>query len=485
MGFSGCFYKKWLTNLFALFMIAASHTACSESSDSPFEWFESFKATASDEQLYRFLYAMPKGGDLHHHMSGSALTEWLYEMALEQEANGYIYYTRVRIENCRAYGIDAFGFNPYLLLFVNIQESSWQRLDDCEKREYKRLQDLNELERTAWLNSMRLDKHDEGRDEFFETHWQRMNDIYSNPYISANNLVRNMQAFAAEGLMYMESMVGVRDYIQPNGQPFTTDQVADIYRSRLQDKDALDTGVKVRFQLQLLRFLPNAEENLKEIYEFVFHNKDLFVAVNMVGREDNDKGYPLRFLDTLRELRHQFHGVKLAIHAGEVDEPNFHVRDTLLIGADRIGHGVNLITDPDTMLLMRHGPYLVEINLISNLLLEYVDDYSQHPFPEYLRTGIPVALSTDDRGMWDSNLTDEFFVAVKEFNLSWTEIVYLSRNSLSYSFTPDDVKTDLIKKFESRIARFEKKMMSGSSDVFSDTAETYGFMCRQYQLCDI
>jgi hypothetical protein len=46
------------------------------------------------------------------------------------------------------------------------------------------------------------------------------------------------------------------------------------------------------------------------------------------------------------------------------------------------------------MLLMRHGPYLVEINLISNLLLEYINDYSEHPFPEYLRTGIPVALSS-------------------------------------------------------------------------------------------
>jgi adenosine deaminase CECR1 len=36
--------------------------------------------------------------------------------------------------------------------------------------------------------------------------------------------------------------------------------------------------------------------------------------------------------------------VRLSIHAGEVDEPNDHVRDTLLLGADRIGHGVNLIT---------------------------------------------------------------------------------------------------------------------------------------------
>jgi adenosine deaminase CECR1 len=92
-----------------------------------------------------------------------------------------------------------------------------------------------------------------------------------------------------------------------------------------------------------------------------------------------------------------------------------------------------------TPVLMPNGPYLVEINLISNLLLEYVSDYSQHPFAEYLRLGIPVALSTDDRGMWDSNVSDEFYVAVKEFNLSWEEIVKLSRNSLQFFF--DDAGT--------------------------------------------
>ncbi|MEJ1972057.1 MAG: hypothetical protein WDM96_06160 [Lacunisphaera sp.] len=61
---------------------------------------------------------------------------------------------------------------------------------------------------------------------------------------------------------------------------------------------------------------------------------------------------------------------------------------------------------------------LVEINLISNRLLEYTPDLAKHPFPEYLRTGIPVCLNTDDRGMWDSNLTDEYYTAVTTFNLS-------------------------------------------------------------------
>ena len=61
----------------------------------------------------------------------------------------------------------------------------------------------------------------------------------------------------------------------------------------------------------------------------------MWVAVNMVGREDNDKGHPRRFLEPIRALRSVYPGVRLSIH-GEVDEPNEHV-DTLLLGATRVG----------------------------------------------------------------------------------------------------------------------------------------------------
>jgi len=448
-------------------------------------WFERFKAEASDEELYRLLYAMPKGGDLHNHLSGSVLDDWLYDLAIAQGRHGYRFYTRVRIDNCRPYGGDAFGRDPYLLLFLTVQESTWQQLSPCEQGEFERLEDLDASERRAWLDSMVLDKAHEGRDEFFQTHWQRMGDLYLNPHFTADALVRNMQAFGREGLLYLETMIGVLGFLRPDGSRMTPDEVADIYRQRLRAADAAATGVAVKLQVAILRFAPNAEEMLRTLYAFVARNRDLFVAVNMVGREDNDKGYPLRFLGTLRDLRRQYHGVRLAIHAGEVDEPNGHVRDTLLLGADRIGHGVNLITDPDTMRLMRHGPYLVEINLISNLLLEYVDDYAQHPFPEYLRTGIPVALSTDDRGMWDSNLTDEFFVAVREFNLSWDELVVLSRNSLRHAFAPESLKAELLSRYALRLAAFERRLADDPATALAARARSHGFLCRRYALCEL
>ncbi|MEE3235722.1 MAG: adenosine deaminase [Pseudomonadota bacterium] len=410
-------------------------------------WFEDLKASDNPEDLYRVLYHMPKGGDLHNHLSGSNFSEWWYELALAEKARGYRYFTKIRIENCVAYGGNEFGSAPYYLMFRNISADEYESLGDCEKSEYKALEDLDENELAGWLASIRLDKPFEGRDEFFQTHWQRLNALTRNPWLQAETMVRNIQAFAEEGLVYLESQVAIQGFEGPDGAAISPQQVGEILRLRLQQEDVASIGITVRLQVPILRFLPFAENQLRTVYQFVHDNNDLFVAVNMVGREDNDKGYPLRFLSTLRELRRHYDGVRLSIHAGEVDEPNSHVRDTLLLGADRIGHGLNLITDPDTMLLMRNGAYMVEINLISNLLIEYVDDYSQHPFPEYLRIGIPVALSTDDRGMWDSTLTDEFFVAVREFDLSWEEVKILSRNSLQYAFLPASEKNALLRDF--------------------------------------
>ncbi len=445
------------------------------------DWFEEFKETASDAQLHQFLYEMPKGGNLHHHMSGEVFPEWWYELAIEAGDEGYHYYTKVRINNCQPQG--SADWDNYLLHYQNLLEANWKKLDECQRGEYVRLQDLSEQQKAEWMDAVRLDKPHEGRNEFFEKHWQRLGDVAANPWIGAQIILKNFQAYADEGLLYLEPQVTPAGFIDIDGNPISPLEIASYYREQLQTKPFTSTGIAYRFQIAILRFLPNAEQSLEQAYQFAASQAP-WVAVNMVGREDDDKGYPLRFLETLREMRKQHSGVRLSIHAGEVDEPNDHVRDTLLLGADRIGHGLNLITDDETMRLMRHGPYLVEINLISNLLLEYYTDYDQHPFPEYLRIGIPVALSTDDRGMWDSTMTDEFFVAVREFNLSWDEIKLLGENSLKYAFLPEKEKQGLLAEYRKRIARFEKRAARGGPGAFDEsTAPRRGFLCRQYAFC--
>jgi adenosine deaminase CECR1 len=447
-------------------------------------WFEEVKATATPAQLYEFLYAMPKGGDLHNHLTGAVRSEWYWDAAMAAEQRGYVYYTRVRIENCAPYGHDEYGPARALLLFKNIQAFTFEKLDACGKSEFKRLQDLDAPERQAWLESMRLDQPYEGRNEFFDAIWDRISDLLKNPYLICDVLLRNMEAFGREGVVYLETQQGAEGAVKPDGSPYSVDEVVTIYRQFLASPQARATGVEVRFQNSLLRFTPNAEQRLRELYAITARYRDLYVGVNMVGREDNGKGYPLRFLPVLRELRHKYPDINLSIHAGETDEPDHHIRDTLLLGAQRIGHGVNLIRDPETLTLMRYGPYMVEINLISNLLLEYVSDYSQHPFPEYLRIGVPVALSTDDRGMWDSNMSDEFYVAVHEFNLSWEEIVKLGRNSLYYSFLDPPTKERLLAAYDRRIQAFALAFQKKGWEALRDVKPvSYGFLCKHYQLC--
>jgi adenosine deaminase CECR1 len=390
----------------------------------------------------------------------------------------------VRIENCLPYGSDEFGGNAYLLMFRVISQQQYDALDACQKAEFKRLQDLDETEKKGFLESLRLDQSWEGRDEFFQAIGPRLNEIRKNPHIVAEILLKNMEAFGAEGLVYLETQQGLDGAVRPDGTPCTTDEVADIFRTAINSPRGRATGVTVRFQNTVRRFVPEAEQRLRELYAINDRYRDLYVGINMAGREDNDKGYPLRFLEVLRELRRKYPEIRLSVHAGEVDEPNFHVRDTLLLGADRIGHGVNLVTDPDTMLLMRHSPYLVEINLISNLLLEYVDSYDRHPFPEYLRTGIPVSLSTDDRGMWDSNLTDEYFVAVKEFNLSWEELVRMGRNSLEHAFVEEPVKQKLLADYERRVSQFAQRFRrQGLAALSGVKPVNYTFLCTRYSVC--
>ena len=188
------------------------------------DWFDEIRDGDDREALYRTLYYMPKGGDLHNHLSGAVFAEWWYELALAQQERGYEYYTKVRIDNCRDYGGNAFARDPYFLLFRNISALEYAGLDACEQGEYKRLADLDEREKAAWMNSIRLDKPWEGREEFFQTHWQRLNALGRNPWLEAETLVKNLEAYAAEGMVYVEYQIGGGGYEGPNGESIDSAQ---------------------------------------------------------------------------------------------------------------------------------------------------------------------------------------------------------------------------------------------------------------------
>jgi len=445
--------------------------------------FDSLKATATPAQLYALLYDLPKGGDLHNH-SGSERPEWIYAICTDPKRNGGdVFYTRARFS-------DAPDAIAPAERFHNLRQSGYDRLAPAARAEYVRLDSLTPAERAAWCDSLRLAQPGEGREVFFNVLWPRRGQIGSNLSVITESLVENLKAFGAEHLAYVETQFDVQGVTDNAGQPIPVEDAVAFVKHRLAQPDVAATGVVVRFQSSVLRFLPATEAQIAASYAFVDAHRDLWVAVNLVGVEENGHGYPRRFLDTFRALRAKYPTLALSIHAGEMDGNDSHIRDTLLLGASRIGHGINLIHDPDTLLLLQQTRrVLIEINLISNRLLEYIPDLTKHPFPEYLRTGVPVCLNTDDRGMWDSNLTDEYFTAVKTFNLSWDEIVALGRDSLSYSFLQPEVKAKLLTEYDARVAAFEKTYgfnAATTSDALAKLTSvkpvTYGYAKRIWRL---
>ncbi len=431
---------------------------------SPAAVFDDIKARATPDELYRLLFALPKGGDLHHHGGGSVPMEFVIDYYTNPARNrGQKYYIRTTVaplvDSAATTATSAPALTPDVLYHV-VREAAWKAFPPALRAQWKLVTDLTPAEKAAWLSGLKLDQPGEARDEFFEKTWWRLGPIFGDIELAPELLVENMKAFGREGVRYLEMQTIPAGYSDRDGRSVPADEVARILRARLAQPDALATGVTVRFQIVVIRFLPRAEDAVREAFAFIDRHRDLFVGINMAGREDNGKGHATRFTNVFREMQAKYPRIPLAIHAGESDEANANIRDTLLLGADRIGHGVNILKDPATYLLLRNNRYLVEINLVSNRLLDYVTDPAQHPFPVLLRTGVPVCLNTDDRGMWDSTFTDEYFTAVTHYNLSWAELTSLARNSLVHSFLDDTTKARLLADYEKAVAAYETRFLT-------------------------
>ncbi|MDQ8205478.1 hypothetical protein [Pelagicoccus sp. SDUM812003] len=422
--------------------------------------FETVKAEASPEEMYSFLYALPKGGDIHHHFGGGVLPETWWEVATDKSRNGgQEFYTRYRISGYFQSESNFHRDSRDVAFWTTVSELNYQTLAPSEKADFKALSDLSEEEKGEWLSSVVLDREHEGRTEFFEYIWPRISDLLGSIEVMTEVLVENMKRFGAEGVRYLEIQTGPWGWSTASGRALTPDEANQAIKDRIAQPDAVATGVTVRFQGIVIRFQDNAEQRVEDYYAFIDKHRDFWVGLNMAGREDDNRGYAARFTEVFDKMLRTYPAIGISIHAGEAEKRDTQIFDTLRLGATRIGHGINLYRDEPTMQLMRCGAFLIEINLISNELLGYVPDLDQHPFPIYLRQGIPVCLNTDDRGMWHSNMTDEYFVAVTRFNLSWSEMVSLGRNSLSYSFLADDEKAQLLADYEADLERFAENCL--------------------------
>lgn len=208
-------------------------------------------------------------------------------------------------------------------------------------------------------------------------------------------------------------------------------------------------SVEIRFLFQALREQPPADVFAQLVLAFELAKADpRVVGLNMVQPEDGYiamRDYSLH-MSMLGALHALYPTVHLTLHAGELapglvppDGLSFHIRSAVETAhAERIGHGVDAIYEdrPDELLKeMAAKHVLVEINLTSNDVILGING-ANHPLPDYLRAGVPVALSTDDEGVSRIDLTHEYVRAAETYHLTYAQLKQMARASIEHSFLP-------------------------------------------------
>jgi adenosine deaminase len=198
-----------------------------------------------------------------------------------------------------------------------------------------------------------------------------------------------------------------------------------------------DTGIKANI-IGILSRTYGAEICMKELDAILAH-RDHIVGVDLAGDE---AGFPPQlFIEHFKRVRDA--GLHVTIHAGEADGPHgvwSAIRD---LGAERIGHGFRSIEDPALVdYLVEHGIGL-EICLTSNLHTQTVASYDVHPVKPLADHGVKFCLSTDDPGISNITIGDEYGIAAPATGLAPGQIYQSQHAGLAMAFLSDDEKAGL------------------------------------------
>ena len=128
-------------------------------------------------------------------------------------------------------------------------------------------------------------------------------------------------------------------------------------------------------------------------------------------------------------------GLALTAHAGEVPGPQ-RVREALDFGVRRIAHGVTAIDDPELVALLRGRDITLDLCPTSNVQAGIVARLEEHPLAALHRAGVSVTISTDDRTVSGTTLTDEMARCADALALSREELAAIAVNGFRRGFVP-------------------------------------------------
>ena len=146
-------------------------------------------------------------------------------------------------------------------------------------------------------------------------------------------------------------------------------------------------------------------------------------------------------------------GLHSVPHAGEMAGPESIWGVLRALGAERIGHGVRAVEDATLVDHLVEHRIPLEVSPTSNLRLGVYPSYAAHPFRQLWDAGAYLTVNSDDPPLFNTSLTQEYFVLIDHFGFTATDLERITLNALGASFLPDERKATLEAELLSEFAR--------------------------------
>jgi adenosine deaminase len=145
-------------------------------------------------------------------------------------------------------------------------------------------------------------------------------------------------------------------------------------------------------------------------------------------------------------------GLLLVPHAGELLGAASVTATLDRLHADRIGHGVRAVEDPEVVKRLAAGGVTLEVCPSSNVALGVEPDAAAVPVRILFEAGVPVALSADDPLLFGRRLVRQYEIARDVHGFSPRELADLARMSVLGSAAPPSVRARLLAAIDTWLA---------------------------------
>jgi adenosine deaminase len=127
-------------------------------------------------------------------------------------------------------------------------------------------------------------------------------------------------------------------------------------------------------------------------------------------------------------------GLGLTAHAGESPGTE-RIWEVLEFGVTRIAHGAPAIEDEPLMDALRKGSITLDLCPTSNVQAGIVPDLASHPVARLHRAGVSVSLSTDDRTVSQTTLSQELAAVALATGMTADELAEIAINGFRRGFS--------------------------------------------------